>query len=82
MERVKQILAEKKLTPALDAESGQHYVEYDENGVKQRIWIEDDLSMKARVELVHKYELAGVATWQRAFQTPSIWNTINEALTK
>ncbi|MDF2836108.1 MAG: glycoside hydrolase family 18 [Paenibacillus sp.] len=82
MERVKQIIEEKKLVPVLDAAAGQHYVEYTEEGVKQRIWIEDDHSMKARVDLVHKYDLAGVATWQRAFQTPSIWNTINEALSK
>ncbi|MDQ6421518.1 glycosyl hydrolase family 18 protein [Paenibacillus sp. LHD-117] len=82
MERVKQIIAEKKLVPVKDAASGQNYIEYSEEGVKQRIWIEDDLSMKARVELARKYDLAGVATWQRAFQTPSIWNTINETLTK
>jgi spore germination protein YaaH len=80
MERVKTIIQEKGLKPVLDTASGQNYVEYDENGIKQRIWIEDDMSMKARVELVHKYKLAGVATWQRTFQTPSIWQTIDEAL--
>ncbi|MHA6480315.1 glycosyl hydrolase family 18 protein [Paenibacillus sp. strain BS8-2] len=81
MERVQQIIADKKLVPVLDAAAGQNYVEYTEEGVKQRIWIEDDLSIRARVGIVHKYDLAGVATWQRTFQVPSIWNTINEALT-
>jgi len=80
MDRVKSIIAEKKLTPVLDEAAGQHYVEYNEDGALNRIWIEDDHSMKARVELVRKYKLAGVATWQRTFQTSSIWKTIDEQL--
>lgn len=82
MERIKTIIAEKKLKPVFDQAAGQNYVEYTEEGALRRIWIEDDVSMKARVELVRKYDLAGVATWQRAFQTPSIWNTINDTLSK
>lgn len=81
MEAVKSILIEKKLKPIFDDAAGQNYVEYVENGARKRIWIEDETSMKARVELVHKYRLAGVATWQRAFQTPLIWNTIHDTLT-
>ncbi|MCF2939080.1 glycosyl hydrolase family 18 protein [Paenibacillus alkaliterrae] len=80
MDHVKAIIAEKKLKPVLDAEAGQNYVEYTEDGALNRIWIEDDLSMKARVALVRKYDLAGVATWQRGFQTASIWKTIDDAI--
>ncbi|WP_259391701.1 glycosyl hydrolase family 18 protein [Paenibacillus sp. 1011MAR3C5] len=82
METVKTIISEKKLKPVLDEAAGQNYVEYQEDGALKRIWIEDELSMKSRVEIARKYDLAGVATWQRAFQTPSIWGAINEALTK
>lgn len=82
MERIRTILSEKGLTPVLDEASGQNYVEYEEEGALKRIWIEDDLSMKARIDLVRKYDLAGVATWARVFQTPSIWTTIDDALSK
>lgn len=82
MEAVKTIISEKKLKPVMDEASGQNYVEYEEDGALRRIWIEDDVSMKSRAELARKYDLAGVATWQRTFQTPSIWGTIDEALTK
>ncbi|MFF2890375.1 glycosyl hydrolase family 18 protein [Paenibacillus sp. NPDC057967] len=82
METVKSIISEKKLKPVLDEAAGQHYVEYQEEGALKRIWIEDELSMKSRVEIARKYDLAGVATWQRSFQTPSIWGAIDEALTK
>ncbi|MCR2807794.1 glycosyl hydrolase family 18 protein [Paenibacillus soyae] len=82
MEAIKTILEEKKLTPVFDQAAGQNYVEYTEDGSLKRIWIEDDVSMKARVELVRKYGLGGVATWARSFQTPTIWNVINETLNK
>ncbi|WP_342556540.1 glycosyl hydrolase family 18 protein [Paenibacillus sp. FSL H8-0548] len=80
MERVKEIISTKKLTPVFDAAAGQNYVEYTEDGALLRIWIEDDLSLKARIAIVRKYDLAGIATWQRAFQTPSIWKTMDEAI--
>ncbi|MEK3884063.1 glycosyl hydrolase family 18 protein [Paenibacillus sp. PL2-23] len=82
MDAVKSIIAEKKLTPVFDEAAGQHYVEYQEDGALKRIWMEDDVSMRARVQLVRKYDLAGVATWARSFQTSSIWSTIHEGLTK
>ncbi|WP_419871773.1 glycosyl hydrolase family 18 protein [Candidatus Pristimantibacillus sp. PTI5] len=80
MERIKEIINEKKLKPVFDAAAGQNYVEYKEDGNLTRIWIEDDVSIKARVALVRKYDLAGVATWQRAFQTPTVWKTIDNAI--
>ncbi len=82
MEAVKKLLEEKKLKPVFDQKAGQNYVEYTENDELKRIWLEDEVSMKARVALARKYDLAGVATWQRAFQTPSIWTTISEGLEK
>lgn len=80
MERIKEIISTKKLKPVFDAAAGQNYVEYQEDGALKRIWIEDEVSLKARVALARKYDLAGVATWQRAFQTPTIWKTIDDAI--
>jgi len=80
MTKVEEILRTKKLAPAVDPDAGQHYVEYKENGALNRIWIEDELSVKARLALVKKYDLGGIATWQRTFQKPSIWETIGKEL--
>ncbi|ANY67671.1 glycosyl hydrolase [Paenibacillus sp. BIHB 4019] len=82
MDKVKEIITQYKLKPVLDRDAGQHYVEYKEEEALKRIWIEDELSIKARVALVKKYGLAGVATWQRTFQTNAIWKTIDTALNK
>lgn len=80
MKRSDEIIAEQSLKPQLDEASGQHYVEYVEEGITQRIWLEDELSIVNRVNLVHQYELAGVATWARSFQKPAIWPVIEKAL--
>jgi len=34
------------------------------------------MSMEKRMELVKKYDLAGVAAWRRGFETPDIWTVI------
>ncbi|WP_455430246.1 glycosyl hydrolase family 18 protein [Paenibacillus darwinianus] len=80
MEAVEELITERKLKPVYQQATGQNYVEYTENGALIRIWIEDETSMKARAELVKKYGLAGVASWQRTFQKPGIWNTIQDTL--
>ncbi len=82
MEAVKKIIAEKKLKPVFKPEAGQNYVEYKEGDKTYKIWIEDAVSMKARAELVKKYDLAGIASWRRGFEAPEIWDAIKSTLEK
>jgi spore germination protein YaaH len=80
METIDKLIAERKLKPVFDEAAGQHYVEYEEDGARHRIWIEDETSIRARGELAKTYGLGGVATWQRGFQKPAIWQALHEAL--
>lgn len=81
METVEKLIQEKNLTPVLDPASGQNYVEYKENDQTTiKIWIEDETSMKKRVELVKTYDLAGVASWSRGQEKASIWPLIRDTL--
>ncbi|RXT04959.1 glycosyl hydrolase [Ammoniphilus sp. CFH 90114] len=77
-------IKERNLTPGYDEKSGQMYVEYKDqaDGATYKIWIEDEMSMKKRTELVKKYNLAGIASWRRGFEKPGIWNAIAETLEK
>lgn len=74
------LIAEKGLTPVYDEASGQDYVEYEEDGKRYRIWLENEKSMRARMEIVNKYDLAGVASWRRGLETPAIWSVMKETL--
>ncbi|WP_239004860.1 glycosyl hydrolase family 18 protein [Paenibacillus tepidiphilus] len=78
MNAVQEIISEKKLIPKLDAEAGQHYVEYKEEGVLRKIWIEDKLSLDVRVALAKEYGLGGVAAWNRSFGNAEAWEALQK----
>ncbi len=63
-----------------DVASGQNYAEWSANGKVYKIWLEDEFSMTARVALIEKYKLAGVASWSKTFETANIWTVINSYL--
>ena len=60
----------------------QYYVEYMQSGKTYKMWIEDETSLRHKVSLVNKYELAGVAAWEKDRETNSVWNMIQEELKK
>lgn len=82
MTKAQDWINERKLTPVMDEASGQHYVEYKDpkDGNVYKMWIEDVTSMKKRMEIVNKYDLAGAASWRRGFEVPEIWQAIDETL--
>ncbi|MBQ0000527.1 MAG: glycosyl hydrolase family 18 [Clostridiales bacterium] len=58
----------------------QNYGSYElEDGFYQ-IWLEDGDSIAAKVQLVPKYGLAGVAAWKLGFENSSIWSVIQNNL--
>ncbi|SEU25104.1 glycosyl hydrolase family 18 protein [Paenibacillus sp. NFR01] len=76
MNAVQEIIAEKKLKPVLDEAAGQHYVEYKEDGAAKKIWIEDKLSLEARVKLAKSFQLGGIASWNRSFANAEAWEAL------
>ncbi len=78
MTKAQNIIKEKKLSPKLSEEAGQNYVEYKEDGVRYRIWLEDAESLKRRVDLAQSLGLAGVATWTRGFASEQAWEVLKE----
>jgi spore germination protein YaaH len=82
MEAIDKLIRDKNLIPIYDAATGQDYVEYTEGQVTNRIWLENEKSMRARMEIVKKYDLAGVASWARVFGNADVWHTIKDALEK
>ena len=80
MTEAKEWLTEKGITPIYDEQSGQNFAEYYDAEAQStyRIWMEDELSLKKRAELVEKYELKGVASWSRYFADETAWLALSE----
>lgn len=77
MDAAQEILSTNKLTPQYLEDTGQNYVEFEENGVLNKIWLEDKTSLRARVELAERLELVGVATWSRSLANEGAWAVLN-----
>lgn len=58
----------------------QNYAEYEQNGKTYKIWIEDEKSIREKLELVNTYNLAGAAYWEKDRETEEIWQTVSEVL--
>ena len=58
----------------------QNYVEYEEDGTKYKIWIEDIESLKAKISLISEYNLGGIAAWEKGMETDEVWQVIKDNL--
>lgn len=47
------------------------------DGATYRIWLEEERSMTAKLQLIDDYNLAGYAAWSLGQEMPSIWNVLN-----
>ncbi|MCL2874567.1 MAG: glycosyl hydrolase family 18 protein [Defluviitaleaceae bacterium] len=59
---------------------GKYYAEFTTtvygNQVTYMAWIEDERSIATKLELVDRYDLAGVAAWRRGLEMDGIWEVI------
>ena len=69
-------------TVRYDMKAKQHYTESKEGNALLKVWIEDEFSIKNRIELVHQYKLAGIGSWERSFGSDSIWKIMHNTLQK
>lgn len=77
MRTIQELMQEQELKPVFSEQTGQNYVEYKEDGAVKKIWIEDERSVQARIELAQRLGLGGIAVWARSFADSDIWNVIH-----
>ena len=58
----------------------QYYVEFKSGSNTKKMWVEDLESIKAKVSLVSKYNLAGVAAWEKDLEIEGTWELINSCI--
>lgn len=80
MEAAKKAIKDNNGTTKWDEESGQFYGEYKKDNATYKVWLEDDNSINMKSALAQKYNLAGVASWSRTYETAEVWNVLNKNL--
>ncbi|MFK4303587.1 MULTISPECIES: glycosyl hydrolase family 18 protein [unclassified Paenibacillus] len=78
MESAAAIIEKFKLKPKFRASEGQNYVEYNEDGIVKKIWLEDRVSLEARVQLAKSLKLGGIGVWNRTFANEAAWDSLKE----
>jgi len=47
---------------------------------RRRVWLEEERSIAAKLDLVIYHNLAGTAGWRKGLERPAIWDVLNEYL--
>lgn len=48
------------------------------DGKTHTVWFEDSRSFSAKLALVDRYKLSGIAIWRLGQEDPAIWNILKE----
>lgn len=78
--QAEKLLRDNNVTPVWNEALGQYYGEYEANGCKYMVWLENETSIGLKVDLIREYELAGIAEWSLNLAKSTIWETVSEHL--
>lgn len=81
MSTVQEIIASHNVEPVYEADLGLNYIAYqsDVDGNQYQMWVEDETAVRNKMELIQKYDLAGVACWKLGQEEQvDVWSIINE----
>lgn len=59
-----------------DEELKQNYVEYTDGSATYKMWIEDEKSITEKIGLAKKYDLAGIAFWEKDREYEGFWQFV------
>ena len=67
-------------TPKWDEATGQYYAQFKSGSAVYKIWLEEETSLKKKLEVVKENKCAGVAFWKLGFERAVTWTMIAEQL--
>lgn len=80
MEMAEQFVVNHNMELRWDEETCQNYGEVQEGGTFYQVWLEDEHSIEAKLNIMQKYNIAGAASWKLGFEKASIWDVIEKYL--
>lgn len=65
-----------------EASKAPHFGYTGPDGVAHQVWYENSYSIKYKLDLVNKYDIAGIALWKLGEEDPASWQVIKDNLFK
>lgn len=78
MDAAEQRLSSQGVAPTWLEDIGQYYGEYEAEGVRNRIWLEDERSVQAKLNVMSEAGIGGVACWKLGLESEEVWGEIGE----
>ncbi|MBP3755222.1 MAG: SH3 domain-containing protein [Lachnospiraceae bacterium] len=63
-------------TPVWDDATGQNYIEWREGTTLYQVWLEDTMSISAKLNVMNTMDLGGVGVWRIGYGTSEAWNLL------
>lgn len=57
-------------------EDGQYVAEYESEGKRHKVWMENEESLEQKLKVMKENNLAGAAYWKLGLERPAAWDTI------
>lgn len=76
MEAAQAELSNAGVTPTWLSDLGQYYGEYEIEGVRTRIWLEDEKSIQEKLNVMKNAGIGGVACWKLGLESGEVWDEI------
>ena len=80
MTAAEDFLAQRGVEAAWDGTTCQNYAEFEENGAFFQVWLEDEQSLQAKMNVMKEYGIGGVAAWKLGYESghPEVWAVISD----
>ncbi len=76
MRAAENFLKDNNVTAEWDDATGQYYGEFEKEGILNRMWLEEEDSLEAKLKAISGADVAGVAGWKLGLEKDSVWNVI------
>ena len=73
-------LTNRGVTPVWDEELCQNYGEFQDGTAKYMIWLEDEASMRAKLNVLSERGIHNIAGWRLGLEAEGTWNWIDEII--
>jgi spore germination protein YaaH len=78
MDAAEEFVASHGMKKVWDEECAQYYAEKAEGNTLYKVWLEDEASIQAKLDLMRANHLGGVACWKLGLEKKSVWDVISQ----
>ena len=77
MTAAKQYAADNGMELSWDEAAGQYYGELELDGIFKQLWLEDESSLKAKMDAVLENAAGGIAVWRLGYDSAEAWKVLD-----